>query len=143
MPGYGVPKSRKGMLPWQHVVERMEKTQNYWVATVDPDGQPHAVPVWALWVDGALCFGGGQTRWMRNLAANPKVAVHLESASEVVILEGEVEYIADPDHPLSARADKVSRAKYRMPSHAPFYALRPRVAFAWSASLHDATRWTF
>jgi hypothetical protein len=80
---------------------------------------------------------------MRNLATNPKVAVHLESGTEVVILEGEVEYIADTNHPLSARADQVSRAKYKMPSHAPFYALRPRIAFAWSASLQDATRWRF
>ena len=45
------------MLSWDHVQERMAEARNYWVATVRPDGRPHATPVWGLWVDGAFYFG--------------------------------------------------------------------------------------
>lgn len=40
----------------------------------------------------ALQHGGHPaTRWVRNLAANPALSVHLESGEDVAILEGSVE----------------------------------------------------
>ncbi|MBN1286927.1 MAG: pyridoxamine 5'-phosphate oxidase family protein [Anaerolineae bacterium] len=142
VPGYGIPKSVEGVLSWSHVCERLVQSRNYWVATVDSDEQPHAVPVWGVWVDDALCFGGGpDTRWSRNLAANPKVAVHLEDGNDVVILEGSVERITDPDHPLASRIDDAYEPKYNMRHGTPFWLLRPRVVFAWTGFPKDATRW--
>jgi hypothetical protein len=143
IPGYGIPKSVAGTLPWRHVVERMERARNYWIGTVGPDGAPHVVPTWGIWVGGALYFGGGQTRWMRNLTANPKVSVHLESGDDVVILEGVVEWLTDPHHPFARRVDEASKAKYGMPSGVPCWVLRPRVVFAWNEFPKNATRWTF
>ena len=71
--GYGIPTSLEETLPWSHVTERMEQARNYWIGTVGPEGRPHAVPVWGVWVEGTLYFGGGpQTRWSRNLAASSK-----------------------------------------------------------------------
>ncbi len=29
MPGYGIPKDEKGLLPWSHVTERMGKSMHY------------------------------------------------------------------------------------------------------------------
>ena len=46
----------EGMLPWRHVVEELKNARNYWVATVGPDGMPHAMPVWAVCQSGALFF---------------------------------------------------------------------------------------
>jgi Pyridoxamine 5'-phosphate oxidase len=44
-----------------------ESTATYWLATVRPDGLPHAVPVLAVWVDGSLFFCAGEsTRKARN-----------------------------------------------------------------------------
>ena len=144
VPGYGVPKNMKGVLPWSHVEERVPKSRNYWVATTRPDGRPHAVPVWGVWVDGTLYFGGGpDTRWSRNLAVNPQVAVHLESGDDVVILEGIVERITDPGHPVAARVDDAYEAKYRMRHGTPFWVLRPRLVFAWNNFPKNATRWVF
>jgi Pyridoxamine 5'-phosphate oxidase len=89
IPGYGIPKDKRGLLPWSHVVERVAKAQHYWICTVGPDGRPHATPVDGLWLDDQLFFGGSpQTRRNRNLAANPAVCVHLESGMDVVILQG-------------------------------------------------------
>lgn len=144
IPGYGIPTNIEGTLPWSHVGERMERSRNYWVGTVRPDGRPHVVPVWGVWLDGTLYFGGGpDTRWSRNLAISPQVAVHLESGDDVVILEGSVERITDPDHPLVTRLDDAYEAKYHMRHGIPFWVLRPRIAFAWSKFPDNTTRWVF
>ncbi len=105
-------------------------------------------PVWGVWVDGALYFDGlPTTRWARNLAANPVVAVHLESGDDVVILEGVVEDTVT-DAELGARIVEAWAAKYGRPLPGPategIFRLRPRSARAWSdASLEDGTRWRF
>ena len=94
---YGVPESVEGILPWDYVVGRMGEARNYWLSTVRPDGRPHAVPVWGVWVDETFHFGGGgTTRKARNLAANPNVVAHCESGEEVVIVEGVAEEVTDP-----------------------------------------------
>src|SRR5438034_9373285 len=88
--GYGVPEQDDGLLPWNWAVDRLERTRLYWFSTVRADGRPHAMPAWAVWLDGVLYFEGSQLmRRARNVAANPAIVVHLESADEVVILEGE------------------------------------------------------
>jgi len=39
------------MLGWEWVTQKLDSARNYWIATSGPDGAPHAMPVWALWVD--------------------------------------------------------------------------------------------
>lgn len=144
MPGYGIPEQVEGTLPWEYVVERLNESRNYWIATAHPDGTPHAVPVWGVWLDGTLYFGGGpQTRWSRNLEANPRVVVHLDDSEHAVILQGTVTRIADPAHPLVARLDAAYLARYGMEHGVPFWVFRPHTAFAWTRFPDDATRWTF
>jgi nitroimidazol reductase NimA-like FMN-containing flavoprotein (pyridoxamine 5'-phosphate oxidase superfamily) len=150
MPGYGVPEDKKGLLPWSHVTERMTEAQNYWIGTVSPDGHPHATPVWGLWVDDRLYFGGSpQTRRSRNLAQNPAVCVHLESGSEVVILHGEAEELRAPEQALRLRLIEASAAKYGFKPKPEDYdapgtfVFRPRMAMAWKQFPKDATRWYF
>ena len=57
--GYGLlPESEgKGLLPWNWVTERLERSRNYWIATTRPDGRPHVMPVWGVWMEDALYFG--------------------------------------------------------------------------------------
>ena len=144
-PGYSVPSHSRGMFSWEHVEERMAKARNYWVATVPPDGRPHATPVWGLWVDRALYFGAGPRKG-RNLAQNPNVTVHLESGEDVVIVEGVAEVVTDPDPGLIEQLFASSKAKYGMGSRdvEGAYVVRPRVVFAWSAgSPSTYTRWVF
>jgi Pyridoxamine 5'-phosphate oxidase len=144
VPGYGIPKTKKGTLPWTHASERLERSRHYWVATTGSDGRPHAVPVWGVWVGGAVCFGGGpQTRWARNLSSNPAVSIHLEKGDDVVILEGSVERVTDPKHELVERIRDAYESKYEMRHPPPFWLLRPRIAFAWDKDLRTATRFVF
>jgi hypothetical protein len=153
VPGYGIPTGKKGMLPWRHVSERMGKALNYWMGTTDSDGRPHATPVWGAWLDETLYFDGSpQTRRGRNLAANPAIVVHLESGSEVVIVQGEAHQIRATDQAFATRLAAAYAAKYTAFNYAPspdtwksggLYVVRPRVVFAWTKFPKDATRWNF
>jgi hypothetical protein len=152
-PKYPIPVGAEGMLPWSHIVERLERASIYWLATMRLDGQPHVAPVWGAWLDGALYFDGLPTaRWARNLAANPALAVHLESGEDVVILEGAAEDLdaSAVDADVSVRIAAAYRAKYDLAPGDPLvpdaakhgiWRLRPRVARAWTRFPEDATRW--
>ena len=151
IPGYGVPKDKKGLLPWTHVTERMAKAMHYWICTVGPDGRPHATPVDGLWHEDRLYFGGSpKTRRNRNLAANPAVCVHLENGLDVVILHGEAHELRAPERSLTTRLSEASQKKYgygpspeEYENAAGVYVFRPRVGFAWKQFPKDATRWQF
>ncbi|MDQ3146483.1 MAG: pyridoxamine 5'-phosphate oxidase family protein, partial [Actinomycetota bacterium] len=65
MPGYGIwgPTEGRGVLPWSWAEERLASSHRYWVASVGPAGQPHAMPVWGVWLTGSLWFStGGRSR---------------------------------------------------------------------------------
>jgi hypothetical protein len=103
------------------------------------------VPVWGLWVDGTLYFGGGpRSRKVRNLSQNPNVVVHLESGSNVVVLEGVAEPVTAPDPMLTERLSAASADKYGISGgNEGYYAVRPSVVLAWSEGgfPRTATRW--
>jgi nitroimidazol reductase NimA-like FMN-containing flavoprotein (pyridoxamine 5'-phosphate oxidase superfamily) len=148
IPGYGVPESDDGLLPWSHVVSRLADAKNYWVTTSGEDGRPHAVPVWAVWTGGVLYFSVGP-RSARNLEKNPAVSIHLEDGTQAVIIEGTTAMIHDPDSALAKALDDGFAAKYDWrPSEngedavgEGMYELRPTAAYAWTSFPADATRW--
>jgi nitroimidazol reductase NimA-like FMN-containing flavoprotein (pyridoxamine 5'-phosphate oxidase superfamily) len=153
--GYGLPETDEGLLDWSWAVERLEPAVNYWFSTARPDGRPHAMPAWGVWIDDALYFEGSpRTRHARNLAENPAVVVHLESGDEVVVLEGEAAEGGKPERQLAERLAAAFGAKYGetkwpyRPSRdqldrGGLWRLRPSVAFGWSDFPHDVTRWLF
>ena len=147
---YGLPKHMKGLLPWSHIVERMNEARHYWICTVTPDGTPHATPVDGLWIDDALYFGGSpKTRWQRNLAANPAMSVHLENALEVVIMRGEAHALGRVGLTFAKDLSKASKEKYGFTpkpedySKGGVYVFHPKVVLAWKQFPKDATRWQF
>jgi Pyridoxamine 5'-phosphate oxidase len=140
-PEYGVPANRKGLLKWLDVEQRFITEQNYWVATVTEDGAPMARPVWGVFVDGAICFGGGpKTKWSQNLENEPRVSLHLESGTQVVIAEGTVDRLTEADDPRLAAIDDAYEVKYEMRHGPPIWILRPRVVLAWNDFPKDMTR---
>ena len=153
IPGYGIPKTMKGILPWSYVTERMEKAHNYWIGTTDPQGKPHATPVWGVWLDGTFFFDGSpKTRRGRNLAKNPNIVVHLENGTEAVILQGQAHEIQGVDKELATRQAAAYGAKYAASGYEPtpdtwdkggLYRMKIHQAFAWSKFPKDATRFRF
>jgi hypothetical protein len=152
--GYGVPTTDEGMVEWSWAVEQLEQAKNYWFSTTRPDGRPHAMPAWAVWVNDALFFDGSpETRRGRNLARNPAISVHLESGDHVVILEGEALEAGRPAPELAPQLVAAFEKKYAA-SHdyhpAPntwdnggLWVLRPQVAFGWRDFPGSLTRWRF
>lgn len=113
IPEYGIPETLEGILPWEHVIERMKSALNYWIATASPDGRPHATPVWGVWLDGQFYFDGSpRTRRGRNLAKNSAVTVHLESGNDVIILQGDAHEIHGPDNDLAVKLAATYASKY-------------------------------
>ncbi len=99
MPGYGIVGSDegRGLLPWSWADERLTRSRNYWVVTTWPDGRPHAMPVWAVWDDGALWFSSAVgSRKIRNLRRDPRCVVTTEDGQQPVVVEGRATVVTDP-----------------------------------------------
>ncbi|HEX9332613.1 MAG TPA: pyridoxamine 5'-phosphate oxidase family protein [Anaerolineales bacterium] len=133
---------------WQSIEERIRTSRNYWICSVSSDGSPHALPVWGIWLDNQLYFVTKRaSKKGRNLLANPKVAIHLESGDDVIAFQGRVMEITDSLH-LAKIADIYSE-KYNgdqiYPDIEVVFQLVPRFAFTWlERNYHEtATRWRF
>lgn len=153
MKGYGLPKSKKGLLPWKWAEQRLKQSHNYWITTVKPDRTPHTMVVWGLWLDGAFLFSTGrESRKTRNLAKNKHCVVCTEDASEAVVVEGVAESASldlrreflkkyQPKY----KFDMSSMEKDILSMKEPVFAVRPRVAFGLYEKkfMSSATRWKF
>jgi nitroimidazol reductase NimA-like FMN-containing flavoprotein (pyridoxamine 5'-phosphate oxidase superfamily) len=152
VPGYGIPETLDGILPWSWAAERLERAIVYWLATTGSDLTPHVIPIWGAWVDGRWYVEGGPTRWQRNLRENPQLAIHIEIGDEVVIVEGTATELTAPAAPLSDRI-LAGYAKYKAAEDyeasadhwtaGGLWELRPIKAFAWSDFPTDMTRYRF
>ena len=94
--------------PW--VEERLRASHNYWLATTRPDGRPHLVPVWGVWLDERFWFSSYAGVKLRNIEENPAVVLTTETPREVVILDGTAEVVAEDALP--ARYVEAFAAKY-------------------------------
>lgn len=148
IPGYGLPKSRKGILPWKWAEDRLKKSHNYWITTVKPDNSPHTMVVWGLWLDGGFLFSTGhQSRKARNLAENNHCIVCNENAAEAVVVEGTASELKDVS--IRQKFLKIYEKKYKYDMSAfadePIYVLSPVVAFGLYEKKFQtaATRWQF
>src|SRR4051812_30374502 len=113
MPGYGVLPADEGsgLLSWAEADRRLTVSQHYWCATVCPDGRPHVMPVWAVWLGARLWFSSGlRSRKARNLAADPRCTLTTDDARDPVVVEGTAERITDARR-IAAFVDAVN-AKY-------------------------------
>ena len=110
MPGYLAP-DKGGTLPWSWAEERLKSSHCYWVATVRPDGRPHASPVWGVWFDSCLWFSCDPTSIKaRNIAANPACAITTENPLEPVVVDGTAALVSD--RPDVVRYVDAERVKY-------------------------------
>jgi hypothetical protein len=138
---------------WSAIAARLAPARSYWLGTSNPDGSPHATPVWGVVLDDCLyMYSERATVKARNLALDSRAVIHLESAEEVVIVHGHFDDIGLPgDTPgvveaLSSKYDAAEDARY-LPSHDEsfdvLYLLRPEKAFLWSLSNYEHTqqRW--
>lgn len=152
MPGYGIvgPLEGRGLLPWSWAEERLVQSHDYWLATVRPDGSPHVMPVWGVWMEGAAWWSSShQSRKARNMASDPRAVVTTDNPRQPVVVEGTAELIVE-DQAIERFTAWVN-AKYDTDLAVSFFTenacfrLDPR----WVFSLDDEefigtpTRWVF
>jgi len=139
---------------WPEVAARLAAARNYWLSTTMPGGAPHAAPVWGVVIGDTLyLYGERRTRKARNLAADPRLVVHLESGDDVVIVRGTAEDLGTPaqvPHVVIALAAKYASPADRQylpdadPGFDVVYAVRPQSAMMWRLPDYEASqrRWT-
>jgi hypothetical protein len=154
MPGYGVLPADQGtgLLPWAEAERRLTVSHDYWVATVRPDGRPHVMPVWGVWLDSRLWFSSGlRSRKARNLAVDPRCTVTTDDARDPIVLEGTAERVTDLDRiagflaAVNTKYDTDMTADFLDPAVNGTFAVRPRWVFALREDDFSGspTRWTF
>ncbi len=149
--GYTMTDREQRLLDWSHVQKQMREAINYWMATTRPDGRPHVAPTWAVWHEDRLYFDGSpETRRMKNMAANPNVAVHLEDGTRAIIVEGIAKPVGKPIRELAESLAALYAAKYESLGYAPkpdqwdeggLFVVEPTLALAWTEFGVDMTRW--
>jgi PPOX class probable F420-dependent enzyme len=82
-----------------------------WLVTVNGRGAPQPSPIWFLWDENSiLLYSQPETAKLRNIAANPRVAMHLPAdavGDDVVIVSGGAAVSDDPPaHDLPRYLDK-------------------------------------
>jgi general stress protein 26 len=154
MPGYGIrgPAEGTGLLPWSWATERLATSHDYWVATTWAGRPPHIMPVWGVWLDGAVWFSSGlRSRKARNLAADARCTVTTDDAVDPVVVQGIAERVTDRSGILSF-ADAVNEkydTSYGLDFFDPELNAAYRVDPTWAFGLvqedfgGSPTRWTF
>lgn len=154
--GYGVPAVVDGTLAWSAVTARLTDALHYWMSTTRPDGRPHVVPRWGVWLDSRFWYDGSPTTvHARNLLSNPACTLHLESGAEAVILEGTSGPANPPDADLGVRLAAEFGRKYADQGYSPaadswdgadaggLAVFTPSKALAWFQFPADVTRFRF
>jgi hypothetical protein len=68
--------------------DRLLTEKNIWLATVRPDGRPHLVPIWFVWLDEKLFISTAlESVKAQNLLANPRASAALEDGNQPAIAE--------------------------------------------------------
>jgi F420H(2)-dependent biliverdin reductase len=116
--------------------ERLEKEANIWLATTRPDGRPHLVPIWFVWHDQEIyILTTLSTVKAKNLLADPRASVALESGSQPVIAECRAHRV---DAPYSDELAAAFRRKYdwditKEAEYDGLFALTPHKWLTWTA----------
>lgn len=154
--GYGVPDSDVGVLKWSAVEDRLRASLHFWMATTRPNGKPHVVPRWGVWLDARFWYDGApDTVHAKNLNNDTSCVLHLEDGRHAVIVEGRSEAAAPPGSDFGARLSEAMVAKYSDHGYEPgpdswegpdsggLRVLTPVKAMAWFEFPTDMTRFRF
>jgi hypothetical protein len=116
-------------------LQRLETEATIWLASVRPDGRPHLVPIWFVWLQDEIYILTQMTSVKaRNLLAKPQASVALEDGLHPLIAECSVRL--EPG-PYSAGLIAVFKRKYdwditKDGEYTAMFALTPRKWLSWN-----------
>ena len=152
MPGYGTlgPDEGTGLLPWAWAEARIAQSHDYWLATAWPDGRPHVMPVWGVWLDEALWVSAsGASRKAKNIDRDPRCTATTDDARNPLVVEGLAHRVVDEGG--IARFTAAVNAKYESDYSIEFFTsnacirITPVRAFGLAEDdfTGSPTRWEF
>lgn len=131
------------LLPWSWAVEQLTKERNYWLTSVRRDGFPQARPLWGVWHDDRLYLSVGHAGMQRARKDTTDVTVHVDSAVDVVIVEGNLNHVGRTTAAVK-HAGELYEAKYDYEADFVNCVVTPQVVYGWrSEDVRTATKWTF
>jgi hypothetical protein len=150
-PGYADQPSSS--LTWEFVATRLTEARHYWLCSVRPDGRPHAVPRWGVFLDDRFYYDGSpETRHSKNILGNPYVSLHLEDGAQAVIAEGSSIPVGKPGIELANRLVTAISAKYAQLGYSPkadqwdqggLFVFTPHSVLAWTVFFENPTKFEF
>jgi hypothetical protein len=154
------PKLPKGyadnpasFVDWGWVAGQLTEAKNYWLSSVRPNGRPHVVPRWGVFIDNRFYYDGSpETRHAQNIVKNPHVSLHLESGNQVVMMEGTSKPADKPESEFAKQLAEAISKKYSDEGYSPeptqwdeggLYVFTPRQCIAWTVFYEDPTKFVF
>ena len=138
---------------WDWVSAQLTGSTIYWLCSVSPNGKPHVVPRWGVFLGGRVYYDGSpETRHALNIKLNSNVSVHLENGTQPVILYGTSVAAAKPSPEFGKKLSEEYKKKYTELGYAPepnswdgggLYVFTPRECIAWSKFNEDPTKFIF
>jgi hypothetical protein len=140
-------------LEWAWVDDQLRAAGTYWVVpAAQPTGArrpPHPRPVWGVWNDLRLALSIGSPVVRRLVEPGAPVTVHLDSGTEVVIVEGLAAGTSDDPDTIAAYDAKYDWS-YDVADYGPLTIVTPTDIVAWRTagwagreSFQHTGRWTF
>lgn len=143
MPGYGVPDSNDGVLPWSWAEDLIRECRIFFIGTARPSGRPHMMPLWGVWSDGLFVFSTAITSVKsENLKKNPNITIGCGHGSKGFVLDGVARIVELDEVPDFVNAYR-KKYDYKIES-GPVWGVDPKVAFGFvedDSFARTATRW--
>ncbi len=125
-------RSDRAPLAWSWVEEQLEAAGTYWLVARGP-GHPHPRPVWGIWYGLRLHLSVGSPSLQRAISRDPMVTVHLDSGTDVVLVEGTTGSAAEDE--TSASVIEAYNAKYdwdyQVAQYGALIVVQPVRVLAW------------
>jgi hypothetical protein len=153
--GYGA-ETATTYLEWSEVTRSLSDSLHYWIGTTRPDGRPHVVPRWGVWIDDRFWYDGSpETRHVRNLVTEERCTLNLESGEKVTIVEGRSKASPPIGRSQGALLSEEFTRKYGSRGYTPgadawaddqaggLRVITPEKVIAWTRFPEDITRFSF
>ena len=91
---------------------RLQTAPNVWMSTTRPNGKPHLIPIWFIWLNDRfyICTESKSVK-IQNLRHNAGISVALEDGNKPVIAEGKAVLI-ETSFPEAVRQAFISKYKW-------------------------------
>jgi hypothetical protein len=136
-------------LEWAWVESELVAAGTYWVIAASSTF-PHPRPVWGVWADNGLELSIGSPVLAVGVETNPRCTVHLDSGTDVVVVEGIAQRGSEPPTELVAAYDAKYDWQYTYEEYGPFTRINPTLVRAWRSAgwagregFQSVGRWRF